>query len=131
MVNAENTNKFSIVNLVLSVAAGYALTLVFFALGAAVVTYLPISDSLIPALSVIGAAIGLMGGGIFAVRNISAKGWLYGAISGIAYVLMLYLVSSIVTGGASFNLGILFMLMLGFLAGSFGGIIGINTKRRK
>jgi len=134
MVSTEITEKFSIVDLVLSIVAGFILTLIFFALSAAVVTFLPVPDSAVPALSVVGSTIGLIGGGIFAVRNISAKGWLYGAISGIAYVIVFYLVSSIIKGSVSFDFGILFMLMLGFFAGAFGGIMGINvkfTKRRK
>ena len=49
-----------------------------------------------------------------------------GAIGGI-YVLLLYLISSIINTGFDLNVYTIVMIVLGIIAGLIGGIIGINS----
>jgi len=60
-----------------------------------------------------------------------SKGWLNGAIVGFIYMLILYLVSSIVYREFAINSYVLILLGIGILSGSIGGILGINLKDNK
>ncbi|MCX7843067.1 MAG: TIGR04086 family membrane protein [Clostridia bacterium] len=66
--------------------------------------------------------------GVTVSRNARSKGWLNGSIAGIAYMLVLYLISSITKGDFSINRYVVTMLLVGILSGAIGGITGINLK---
>jgi len=67
--------------------------------------------------------------GWISTKNVKSKGWLNGAIVGFIYMLILYLVSSIVYREFAINSYVLILLGIGILSGSIGGILGINLKR--
>lgn len=62
--------------------------------------------------------------GVHNEKNGMAKG----ALTGLAYMLILYLVSSIIYNDFMLNQRSIIMIITGIIAGALGGIIGINRK---
>ena len=81
-------------------------------------------------IACVSIAIGAFAGGFAAARLLKSKGMLMGAVTGFLLFILLY-----VTGAAmhQINQGTLafLKLVLALLAGSVGGIAGVNTKHGK
>ncbi len=54
------------------------------------------------------------------------NGMINGGIIGFTYIIVLYLLSSILSVGFSLNLNAVIMMILGTIAGMIGGIVGVN-----
>jgi putative membrane protein (TIGR04086 family) len=68
--------------------------------------------------------------GSVSTRGIHNKGWLNGSVVGLIYMIMLYLVSSLVYNDFSIDKYVITMTAIGVLAGAIGGIVGINTGKK-
>ena len=90
-------------------------------------TYTDISERIIPVFIIILTFVSILIGTIISMRKISRNGMLNGAIIGGAYVILLYLISSILNTGFTFNIYTIFMIIAGIISGVIGGIIGVNT----
>lgn len=106
------------------------ITLVGLVIFSAILTYTKVEETIIlpVILSVTSISI-LLGSGIMASK-IKKNGILNGGVIGLLYVLVLYLVSSLVGVGFSVNLNTIFMIVISILAGMLGGIIGVNRKKK-
>ncbi|MGN1297012.1 MAG: TIGR04086 family membrane protein [Clostridia bacterium] len=60
--------------------------------------------------------------------NIKRNGILNGGIIGGAYILILYIISSLLNWKFGLNMQSIIMIMVGIIFGIFGGIIGVNKK---
>ena len=62
-------------------------------------------------------------------RKQNKNGIINGGVIGLIYMLVIYLISSIINGG-NFNLNIqsIMMIGIGLIGGMIGGIIGVNIK---
>lgn len=60
--------------------------------------------------------------------SIKKNGILNGGIIGFAYILLLYLASSITGSGFMLNIYSIFMIIIGIVAGMIGGIVGVNLR---
>ncbi len=69
--------------------------------------------------------------GFRCARRSGSNGLLMGAVSGLSYAVVLYLVGAIVFGELSFNTSILLTMLICVLCGGVGGVIGVNTKSKK
>lgn len=65
-------------------------------------------------------------GGFAVSKEIKKKGILYGAILGIVYMLLMYIISSFMNMNFSVTLNSLYMIIFGVLGGALGGILGVN-----
>lgn len=59
-------------------------------------------------------------------RTKKEKGIIYGSLLGATYILILYLLSSLITLDFSISIASLIFIILGILGGAIGGIIGVN-----
>ena len=107
-----------------TVSTGF--TLVLFAIFSLVIAYTPVSDGSIPALSLFVMVLSVCICSCIATRGAKSKGYLKGAFSGIVYVFIIYLISTLVGGEMYFNAYLFVLLAVGVFAGAFGGILGIN-----
>lgn len=72
--------------------------------------------------------------GFYMSRHVVKSGLLNGALSGVLYSLILFLIGSLVSGGVSFSPISAALFVISLLGGAFGGILGINsvkTSRRR
>ena len=60
--------------------------------------------------------------------SIRKNGILNGGIIGLAYILFIYIASSITGSGFGLNKYSIIMMTLGIFAGMIGGIVGVNLK---
>ncbi len=104
------------------------LTIIMLTIYAVVLSYTNISeDSMVPVvMTIIGMSI-LISSSLTNLK-IKKKGILNGAVIGLIYILVLYIISSIITGVFSLNTNSIIMIIVSILTGMIGGIIGVNIK---
>ncbi|MFV9510921.1 TIGR04086 family membrane protein [Tepidibacillus sp. LV47] len=121
------TKKYSnpiLIGLIYTFAIVILSTLVF----TLILYFTSLSEQRLPLLIYITTAISLLTGGFKSGKTAGTRGWYYGGITGLIYGILLALIWFL-----GFNLGfqlrLLIILLLSFLFGSFGGMIGVNTKK--
>lgn len=127
----EEGNTLSIVGLIKNLLIMYAVTMVILLAFAFLVTYTNMPDGLVSALVLIITIVSIITTGVFTGKSSSSKGWMHGATTGFLYMLILYLAGSLIFNTFSFGLNLVALLAMGAFSGAFGGIIGVNTKRKR
>ena len=65
--------------------------------------------------------------GFTILKSINKNGMMNGAIIGGTYVILLYLISSLLNTGFALNIYTIIMIISGIISGIIGGILGVNT----
>lgn len=68
----------------------------------------------------------ILWGSAYAARRIGARGWLNGGIVGLAYVLLVLGIGSIIVEDMSMGWSLAVKIFLGFVLGAMGGMWGVN-----
>lgn len=92
-------------------------------------TNIPESTIMPVVLTITGVSILI--GGTISSRKLKKNGLIYGGIVGLIYVVTLYLASSISMVGFTLSLNSFFMLVVGVITGTIGGIIGVNLSPKR
>jgi len=121
-------NGISIGVILKGILTAYIITIIIFLVFAVVITYTDFPESAIPAVVVVTTIISIIIAGSKVASRAKSKGWLNGAIAGILYMTILYIASSLIFNGFTFDRYVIYMFILGLFSGAFGGIIGINLK---
>ena len=119
----------STVSVLKGTVLGYIFLVIAFLVLAAVYTYTPFPAGFIAPATKIITALSIIICAILTARNIQGFGWLHGAMAGVFYTLIRFVAISFSSGGFTFGKNIFAMLLIGFLLGALGGIIGINFKK--
>lgn len=82
----------------------------------------------LPTYSLVVHGCSALAGGFVAGRRSKQRGWYYGGMLGIAYGMLVLLVSFLASN-TGFNAKTMSMLAEVLISGSFGGMVGVNTKR--
>ena len=122
--NATRTTKYIFKGVGIAIVSTMILLLIFSIL----LTYTNISENTITPVIIVVTGISILFGSSIENRNIKKKGILNGAAIGGIYILILYLISSILNWKFSINLQSLIMLIVGIIFGILGGIIGVNKR---
>lgn len=104
------------------------ITFVIFALFSVALSYTPLPESAIGYIVFITQGIGSFVAGFVPAKKAGAKGLLTGGISALLYMLILWLVSSLLADGFYVNSHVLTMLLVSLAFGALGGITGVNFK---
>lgn len=72
-----------------------------------------------------------LSGGLYASRKIHKAGLITGLLVGISYAFLIFLISLGVSDKAFFTVGKLIFLALSALGGGLGGILGVNSGKRR
>jgi len=107
----------------------YLITLPVFLLFALILTYTDFPERMILPAVVITTIISILVAGSTVTRNARRKGWLHGALTGLLYMVILYVAGSLAFGDFSINRYGITMVCIGILTGAIGGILGINIKK--
>lgn len=79
---------------------------------------------------VIGISVlSILIGSIISVSKIAKKGMLNGAIVGGVYIVIIYLLSSIINLNFDINSNSIILIAFSMVAGMLGGVIGVNIKK--
>lgn len=110
-------------------AAAILLTLGIFVIGALLLTYTPLPEAAIAPIAIITQVLSVMLAGAVQASYAGHHGYLAGGVTGLAYTLLLYLVSLLVAGEIHFGSYFFILLIIGLFGGAVGGIVGINLFR--
>ena len=75
------------------------------------------------------SALSILIGSIISVSKIAKNGMLNGAIVGGIYIVILYLLSSIINLNFDINSNSIILIFFSMVAGMLGGVIGVNIKK--
>lgn len=128
--NGKNENQKTVFSGMLKgLGAAYALTVLVFIVYAVILTYTDISEKNIDTVVMVTTVVSVLLAGFDSARCAEKRGWLYGILSGIIYVSIMFIIGFCVVPDYTLTYENLMMLVLGICGGGLGGIIGINMKR--
>lgn len=113
-----------------NVMISYGISLILFLIFAFLITYTNISYNIISPVSIAITLIGILIASILSGRKSSEKGWLTGCITGFIYMIILYIIGSIIFKNPGISSNGIIMIIAGILSGALGSIIGINNKKK-
>lgn len=121
----EKINK-NLLNVVKGSIVAIIISLILLTIYAIILSFTNVSETtMVPVVITISGVSILIGSSISSMK-IKKQGLLNGALVGIIYMLVIYLISSICISGFSLNLQSIIMILVSGLAGMIGGIIGVN-----
>ena len=122
-------DRSNITKIIKGIIFSYIITIPIFIIFAFILTYTDFPEKFITPAVVIVTITSILMAGSIASKSLKSRGWLNGGIVGLIYMLVLYLLSSILFNNFSLDRQVISMIFIGFLSGSIGGIIGINAKK--
>ena len=126
-VTKENGN--TIVKVIKGSVLAIALTSIFLTIYAAILSFTNISETTIVPVVIVLTGISLLIGSSISTIPIKKQGMLNGGLVGLIYMLVLYIISSIILGNFGLNINSIIMIAVGVLTGMVGGIIGVNIHK--
>lgn len=125
-ISAKNSLQFS--KVCKGVLRAYIFTFILFLIFSLVLYVTRLPESIIPMVVLIISVFSIFMSGISITKKVESKGWLYGGLIGVFYVvfqsiLCLLLLPNLI----SFSTGMFLDLCIGSLVGIFSGIIGVNS----
>ena len=103
-------------------------TLIALLIFSVILTYTNVSENTISPVVIVVTALSILCGSSFSTKNIKKNGMINGGLIGLIYLLILYMISSILNWKFSLNMQSLIMILVGTTFGVLGGIIGVNRK---
>ena len=110
------------------VAISIIMTLIFLFIFSVILTYTNVSEKLITPFIIIITAISILIGSSIGNTKMRKNGLLNGALIGGIYLVLIYLISSIISQNFILTMQSIIVIITGMICGMAGGIIGINKK---
>ena len=129
-ISGEN-GIFDVVYTLKGVLISYIISIVLLLLVSVIATYAAMPEAQIRIAVNIVTAVSLIICGFRAARRARRMGLVNGAAAGLIYTILLYVVGSLITRELSFTLSTVTTLILGFICGGLGGVMGLNMRRKK
>ena len=120
----ESENKILI--LVKSIFLALIISLVCIIIYAVVLSITPVSDNTMSIITQVITMISIVAAAMYCSKKIKSKGWLYGIIIGIIFVLIIIPISMIWGQIPAFDKYFIAKVLMASLVGFIGGIIGAN-----
>ncbi len=128
--NKENNSRGISLGIMLKgIGFSYMLTIPLFAVFSLILSRMEFSESYIDSAVLITSVISIFIAGMLSSFSKRSRGWLNGLFAGLVYMLILYIISSMVFGNFSINRYVVTMILIGGISGAIGGIVGVNMKR--
>lgn len=122
----KTTENGLFVNLFKGVGISFALTLIFLIIFSAILTFTNINENIINPVIIVITAISILIGSSIGNRKIKKNGLLNGALLGAIYMIIIYVISSLLNWKFGIGLESIIMILVGMAFGILGGIIGVN-----
>lgn len=106
----------------------FIMTILILLIFSIILTFTNISEQTIVPVIIISTAISILIGSSISNIRIKKNGILNGALIGGGYILILYLLSSILNARFNLNIQSIIMISVGVVFGILGGIIGVNKR---
>ncbi len=128
METYQESGKGIIKNIFIGIGIAMLFTVVCLLIFSFILTYTNIGENTIVPVIIVITAISILIGSSIGNIKIKKNGILNGALVGGGYILILYLVSSLLNARFGLNLQSAIMIAVGIIFGILGGIIGVNKK---
>lgn len=128
MENYQENNKKNLKNISIGIGISFLITIICLFIFSILLTYTNISENTITPTIIIMTGISVLIGSSIGNVKIKKNGIINGAIIGGGYLLILYLISSLLNVEFSLNLKSVIMIIVGIVFGVFGGIMGVNSR---
>ena len=92
--------------------------------------YTSISTSAIQPINQVIKGLSILVGCFVFGKKVNTKGYLWGAVIGVLFTILAFIVFSILDGSFSLNLNFLTDLVFGAIMGAFAGIICISLRKK-
>ena len=128
MENMQINENKTIINIFKGVGIALITTLVMLIIFSIILTYTNIQENVINPVIMIITAISILIGSSIENTKLKKNGLINGGMIGGCYILIIYLISSILNWKFSLNVNSLIMIVAAIIFGILGGIIGVNRK---
>lgn len=128
MENYQTIGNKTIKNIAKGVGIAFLSTLLLLLVFSIILTCTNVSENTITPVILIVTSISVLIGSSIGNIKIRKNGIINGGIIGGSYILLLYLVSSILNWRFGLNMQSIIMIVLGIVFGIIGGIIGVNKR---
>lgn len=124
-----NERKRNIISMIKGSIAAFLITSVLILIFSILLTSTNISENVIPVVVIVITGVSILIGASLSTISIRKNGLLYGSIIGFFYILILYLLSSILSNNFTLNSEAITMIIVAIITGAIGGIVGVNIKK--
>lgn len=131
VIHEEKRSAFHPVASVAGVGIALLLSLVIFVIFACLITYTSLPERYTAPVVAVTTYVSVFIAGLITARGASRKGWLNGALTGLLYMLVIYIAGVLGTTAPVFNPSMLGRVLAAVLVGAVGGIVGINLGSKK
>ena len=122
----KNETKENLIRIIKGSGIALGITILSLFFFAILLTYTNIQESTMIPVVIIITAVSILIGSSLSTLRIKKNGLLNGALVGVIYILLIYIISSLTGSGFSLNIMSIIMLVSSIIAGMIGGIIGVN-----
>ena len=126
MVNMQANQDNSIKNILKGVVISLISTVILLIIFSVILTYTNIQENVINPVIMIITAISILIGSSLVNIKIKKNGFINGGIIGAIYIIVIYLISSILNWKFALNVQSIIMIAISIIFGILGGIIGVN-----
>lgn len=128
MENMQIGQNRTLINILKGVGISLIATVIMLIIFSIILTYTNINENVINPVIMIITAINILIGSSLGNVKIRKNGLINGGMIGAIYILIIYLISSILNWRFSLNVQSLIMIVIAIVFGILGGIIGVNKK---
>lgn len=131
ILQGNNDNlKANIIRIIKGSLLSIIVSVIFLIVFAMLLTYTSLSENTITPIVLAIVGLSILLGSYLSTKKINKKGILNGAMVGVIYMLILYIISSVIFMDFSINASSIIMIVCGIIAGIIGGIVGVNTNKK-
>ena len=113
-------------HMIKGVILSFLLTLIFLFILSIILVNTSVSENVMTPAIITITAVSILASSSIVTLKINKKGILSGGAIGLIYILLLYIISSLVNLEFSINFNSIIMFVSSILCGCIGGIIGVN-----
>ena len=128
MENIEKKSNKTYIHILEGLGISILTSLVLLLLFAILLTFTNLSEATINPTIIAVTGVSIVIGSMISSRKIRKNGLVNGAITGVTYIGLLYIFSSVLNENFSINRQTIIMMIIGITFGILGGILGVNLK---
>lgn len=125
----EETITKKVKNIFKGVSIAIIFTLLSLFIFAIILTYTNVQESFIQPVIIVITAISIFIGSSIGNIHMQKNGILNGGIIGATYLIIIYMISSIINNNFKITKETIIIMVAGMIFGVIGGIIGVNKKQ--
>ena len=122
----KGTIKQTIIREGKSIIISFGITIISLFIFSIILTFTNVPENIMNPVIIIISMISVLVGSSFYTIKLKKNGIINGMSVGLLYIILLYILSSIIYGSFNLNIGSILMIGLSLLSGMIGGIIGVN-----